>query len=63
MNKFNINDLVIVPQPTMVGRVNSVITISPPQWKQDEPTTYKYEVFFPSITFTQTFEEEQLKKV
>lgn len=61
MNKFNVDDLVVVPQPTMVGKIRSVITISPPQWKQDEPTSYRYEVFFPSIKVIQTFDEEQLK--
>lgn len=62
MNKFNVDDLVVVPQPTMVGRILYVITIEPPKWKQDEQTSYRYEVLFPSLKSTQTYDEEQLTK-
>lgn len=61
MNKFNKNDKVLAPNPSMVGIVNYVMTIEPPNWQKDGVTTYKYNISFPSIGSQYDFDEKDLK--
>lgn len=57
-SKYNLDDWVKVPNPTMVGQIVGVIkTVD--KWN-DNTVSYSYDVYFDSINYSQTFKQEDI---